>query len=80
MDHISSVFHDNFSGFTCWGDFILGEFQNQFCTYSAFPEKKCESGLLFDTNMPAVLQVGDFVIVTTIIIKYMLRLLITYIL
>ena len=26
---------DNFPGFACWGDLILNEFQNQFCSCSA---------------------------------------------
>ena len=58
----TNAFRNNFPGFACWGDLILSEFQNQFCACSAQPGKKCESGSLFDTKMPALLRAGYFVI------------------
>ena len=67
---------DNLLWFACWGDLILSEFQNQFCACSAQPGQKCEPGLMFNTKMPALLQVRDCVLVTTITIKSMLILLI----
>ena len=54
----TTALHDNFSGFASWGDLILSKFQNQFYACSAQPGQKCESGLLFGTNMPASLWVG----------------------
>ena len=48
--------HDN------W-DLILSEVQNQFCACSEHPRKKCESGFLFNTNMPAALRVRGYIIV-----------------
>ena len=68
----TTVLHDNFAGFPCWGDLILSEFKNQFCVFSAHTEQKCESGLLLDTKMPAAPWVGDYVIVVAILIKFML--------
>ena len=53
--YIIGEFHNNFSGFDCCKYLILGEFKNQFCAYSAQPEKKCEPGSLFNTKLPASL-------------------------
>ena len=55
----TTVLRYNFSGFACLGDFIFSDFQNQFFACSAQPGQKCELGLLFNTIMNAVLQVGD---------------------
>ena len=41
----------------------MSEFKNQFCACSAQPEKKCESGSLFNTKMPAALQVREYILV-----------------
>ena len=69
----TTALRDNFPGFACWGDFILIKFQNKFCACSAQPVKKYESGSLFNTKMPAVLCVGDCIIVTIIKINSRLR-------
>ena len=72
--HYTTTFHDNFPGFDFWGDLILSKFQNQFCACSEEPGKKSESGILFNTNMPAALRVIDCIILPMIKIKSMLRL------
>ena len=59
----NTAFRDNFPRFACWGDLILIEFKNQFCAFSAQPGQKYKSGLLFNTNIPEVLQVGYYILV-----------------
>ena len=41
----------------------MSEFQNQFCACPEQPVNKSELGLLFRTNMPAALRVGDYILV-----------------
>ena len=76
----NNALRDNFTGFACWGDLILREFQNQFCACSAQPGQKCEPGSLFNTEMPASLRVKYCVILMTITINSMLRLLLIFML
>ena len=73
----TTVLNDNFHGFACWGDLILSKFQNQFYDCSAWPGKKFESGLLFNTNMPASLRVEYCIQFLGITINYMLILFMT---
>ena len=56
------AFHDSFPRFACMGYLIFRKYQNQFCTCSAHTGHKCELGSLFDTNMPVLLRVGDWVL------------------
>ena len=74
---ITTAVRDDFPGFACWGDLILSKFQNQFCACSAQPGQKFELVSLFNTKIPAVLQVGDCILVTMIKFKSMLILLMT---
>ena len=61
--HYTTALGNNFPGFVCWGVLILSKFQNQFCACAEQPGQKCESRSLFNTNMPAVLWVGDYILV-----------------
>ena len=68
----NNALRDNFTGFACWGDLILREFQNQFCACSSQQEQKFKSRSMFDTKMPAALWVEDCILVVEITIKFML--------
>ena len=59
----TTVLCNSFPMIACWGDLILSEFQNQFCTCSSHPGQKLESRLLLNTKITAPLKVGDCVLV-----------------
>ena len=63
MLYIRDELHNNLSGFVCLGDFILSEYENQFCALSAQLRQKFESWSLFNTNITTSLLVGDFILV-----------------
>ena len=54
----TTALHDNFPGFSCWGDLIFSKFQNQFCACWAQLGKEYELGLLFNIKISVLLQVG----------------------
>ena len=58
----TTVLCNSFPMIACWGDLILSEFQNQFCTCSSQPGQKLESGLLFNSKMPTPFRVRDYVL------------------
>ena len=62
MSYSTTTFHNNFAGFACWGYLIPSELQNQLFACSAQPGQKCESGLMFNTKMPAPLHIRDCVL------------------
>ena len=56
------MFRNNFPGFYCWGYLI--EIISKLVLCLIIPaRKKCEPVFLFNTKIPAPLQVGDFVLV-----------------
>ena len=75
MHYYTTGLRNNLPEFACWGDLILRKFQNQFCACSAQPGQKCESGLMFNTKMPAVLRVRDYILarVTDTMFWYMIE-------